>query len=271
MPFAIIRLAVEGNQPAGTDRRHDRARAAHLRHAGAVRPQRLRDLPARDVARSGLGHQQGPRSAACARRASSPAPASPAIRATGRRPRRWWRGRASGCAATRRRRRSRASSSRIRACAACTRWRQSAARGAISVLILGETGVGKDVMAHEIHRLSPRAKAPFVALNCAALSESLLESELFGHEKGAFTGADRGEGRAARDGAGRHRVPRRDRRACRAKLQAKLLRVLETRELQRVGSVKTRADRRALHRRHQPRSRGGDRARGGSATTSTTG
>src|SRR5262245_4991202 len=116
----------------------------------------------------------------------------------------------------------------------------SAARGAISVLIVGETGVGKDVMATELHRKSPRAKAPFVTLNCAALSESLLESELFGHEKGAFTGATEAKaglletapgGTVFLDEIGE--MP--------AKLQAKLLRVIETREIQRVGSVKTRA------------------------------
>src|SRR5204862_5339308 len=64
-----------------------------------------------------------------------------------------------------------------------------AAATEIGVLILGETGAGKEAMAETVHQRSPRRNGPFLLLNCAALSETLLESELFGHEKGAFTGA----------------------------------------------------------------------------------
>jgi DNA-binding NtrC family response regulator len=115
----------------------------------------------------------------------------------------------------------------------------SAAKGTISVLILGETGVGKDVMAQEIHRLSPRAKAPFVAINCAAVSEGLLESELFGHEKGAFTGATEAKAGLLETAPG-GTVFLDEIGDMPPKLQATLLRVIQTKQLQRVGSLKTR-------------------------------
>jgi DNA-binding NtrC family response regulator len=103
-----------------------------------------------------------------------------------------------------------------------------------TVLIRGASGTGKELIAQAIHRLSPRAKGPFVAVHCAALSSSLLESELFGHERGAFTGAvGRRKGRFELADGGTlflDEISEID-----AALQVKLLRVLEERRFERVG------------------------------------
>jgi transcriptional regulator with PAS, ATPase and Fis domain len=113
------------------------------------------------------------------------------------------------------------------------------ARGTIGVLILGETGVGKEVLARAIHEASLRASAPFVSLNCAALSEALLESELFGHERGAFTGAA-GAKPGLLETAPGGTVFLDEVGELTPSLQAKVLRVIETRELVRVGGVQAR-------------------------------
>jgi len=111
---------------------------------------------------------------------------------------------------------------------------QVAARSNSTILVLGESGSGKEVLARTIHAESTRAEGPFVAVSCAALTESLLESELFGHEKGAFTGAvsrRKGKFEAAHGGT----LFLDEVGDITAKLQLDLLRVLEERKIQRVG------------------------------------
>jgi two-component system response regulator AtoC len=115
---------------------------------------------------------------------------------------------------------------------------QRAAQGTATVLIRGESGTGKELVARAIHRGSPRAEQPFVKIDCASLPENLLESELFGYEKGAFTGAvSRKLGRVELadkgtlflDEIGELTLP----------LQAKLLRLLQERQFERLGGTKT--------------------------------
>jgi transcriptional regulator with GAF, ATPase, and Fis domain len=113
------------------------------------------------------------------------------------------------------------------------------AKGDLSVILLGETGTGKDVLADAIHRRSPRAASPYVRLNCAALPDALLESELFGHERGAFTGAVQAKPGLLEIADGGTlfldeiaELP--------LAMQAKLLRVLENGEITRLGGVRPR-------------------------------
>ncbi|MFP3939973.1 MAG: sigma-54-dependent transcriptional regulator, partial [Thermoanaerobaculia bacterium] len=107
-----------------------------------------------------------------------------------------------------------------------------------TVLLLGESGTGKEVAARAVHAWSPRRDGPFVAVNCAAVSESLIESELFGHEKGAFTGATATRrGRLELAAGGTFFLD--EIAELRPELQVKLLRVLQERTFERVGGTRT--------------------------------
>ncbi len=115
---------------------------------------------------------------------------------------------------------------------------QRAAATDTTVLVLGESGTGKELMSRALHQLSPRARGPFVAINCAAIPENLLENELFGHEKGAYTGAGArkvGKAELAHEGTlfldeiGDLSLP----------LQGKILRLVQERQFERVGGLQT--------------------------------
>ena len=125
-----------------------------------------------------------------------------------------------------------------RAMEAVYRLTRRVARSNASVLLQGETGTGKELIAKAIHRLSPRGSGPFVRVNCGALAENLLESELFGHVRGAFTGAvDNRTGRFEAAHTGTIFLDEID--STSPKLQVKLLRVLQEHEFERVGDART--------------------------------
>ncbi|SFI62071.1 sigma-54 interaction domain-containing protein [Thermoflavimicrobium dichotomicum] len=104
-----------------------------------------------------------------------------------------------------------------------------------TVLILGESGVGKEVLANWIHRMSPRSAQPYIKVNCSVLPESLIESELFGYEKGAFTGAQSGKA-GLFEAADKGTIFLDEIGELPLRMQAKLLRVLQEKEIQRIGA-----------------------------------
>lgn len=130
---------------------------------------------------------------------------------------------------------------------------QKVAGGDASVLIRGESGTGKELYAHALHLLSERSKAPFIKINCAAIPENLLESELFGYAEGAFTGAKRGGKQGKFQLADQGTLFLDEIGDMPLAMQAKLLRVLQDREIEAVGSNRlVKIDVRLVTATHQP-------------------
>ena len=111
------------------------------------------------------------------------------------------------------------------------------AASSAAILISGESGTGKELFAHAIHAASARRKEPFVAINCAAIPDSLLESQLFGYEEGSFTGAKKGGRPGLFECAHQGTLFLDEIETMSPALQAKLLRVLQEREVVRIGSI----------------------------------
>ena len=142
----------------------------------------------------------------------------------------------------------------------CLNKARQAAFSNASVLITGESGTGKELVANAIHRHGDRAAGPFIRINCPAIPATLLESELFGHEKGAFTGALKektGKFQLAQGGS----IFLDEIGDLEVALQSKLLRVLQEHEIERIGSNKTISVDVRGHRRHQSGLAAADRKR----------
>lgn len=128
-----------------------------------------------------------------------------------------------------------------------------AAKGQSTIMLRGESGTGKEMFAHAIHAASPRKSGPFITINCAAIPEQLLESELFGYESGAFTGADRAGKRGKFDLANGGTLFLDEIGDMSPHLQAKLLRVLQEKEFYRIGGTeKIEVDVRIIAATHRP-------------------